>query len=274
MLAHTPNRSRAFTLVELLVVIGIITVLIAILLPALTAAQERARRIKCASNLRQIDVALHVYASDNKGRYPRGNYERSAGHIAFTTTPMDPTPRGSHNDVSVPLFLLVRARLLTLDVVLCPSGNQVRDTLDGKPLEQVWNFTLVGGNQPVGSTLSYSFAEQYPYVSKEYRPPPNVVPDFAVAADRNDSHGAFRASAPNASPDVIRAANSSNHNQAGQNVLYNDGHVSWSTTPLCGHNGDNIFNGDGFQDAPSSDTPAHKNDSVLLPHYPMWRFGH
>jgi len=64
---------RAFTLVELLVVIGIIALLVAILLPALTAAREMARRTACASNLRQLALAVHLYAADFQGRLPFAN---------------------------------------------------------------------------------------------------------------------------------------------------------------------------------------------------------
>ena len=58
---------RAFTLVELLVVIGIIALLIAILMPALSRSRKHANMIACQSNLRQIGTFLVMYAMDNKG---------------------------------------------------------------------------------------------------------------------------------------------------------------------------------------------------------------
>ena len=61
---------RAFTLVELLVVIGIIAVLIAILLPVLSRVKEQANRVKCAANLRQLGASTMMYLDENKQFYP------------------------------------------------------------------------------------------------------------------------------------------------------------------------------------------------------------
>ena len=63
-------KSKAFTLVELLVVIGIIVILVAILLPALSGAKEMARKSSCASNLQQMTKCLQFYAEDHYERYP------------------------------------------------------------------------------------------------------------------------------------------------------------------------------------------------------------
>ena len=65
------GRHLAFTLVELLVVIGIFARLISILLPSLSKAREQGNRVKCLSNLRQLGLAMQLYADDNKGAVPR-----------------------------------------------------------------------------------------------------------------------------------------------------------------------------------------------------------
>jgi prepilin-type N-terminal cleavage/methylation domain-containing protein len=82
-----PHRARAFTLVELLVVIGIIGLLVSILLPALSKARVKAQQAVCANNLRQLGNAAIMYAVQNKDQYPYRHSSAKIYHMnrAYTT---------------------------------------------------------------------------------------------------------------------------------------------------------------------------------------------
>jgi prepilin-type N-terminal cleavage/methylation domain-containing protein len=71
------QRRRGFTLVELLVVIGIIALLISILMPAMRKARQAAYEVSCASNLRQVMMGVHMFANEHKGHLPGGHYDRA-----------------------------------------------------------------------------------------------------------------------------------------------------------------------------------------------------
>src|SRR5271170_3882322 len=73
----------AFTLIELLAVMAIISILAALLLPGLSNSKAKAKRLQCVSNLHQMCVAAHVYVNDNATSYPIAYYEDQKSGIDY-----------------------------------------------------------------------------------------------------------------------------------------------------------------------------------------------
>lgn len=139
------EKRCAFTLLELLVVIAIIALLIAILLPALNAARESGKRIKCLSNLRQMGIAAEVYVNNNRGRYPIAYFDVIDGDTTVSycwdlTTITTPTSQ------SVVPGLLWNARG-PMEIQQCPSyegpSNSIADPFTGYN----YNTSYIGHGQ-------------------------------------------------------------------------------------------------------------------------------
>ena len=175
----------AFSMVELLVVIGIITVLIGIIVPTMGKVREKSYINRCAENLRQIGEALSMYAADNHGAYPRTDVCRGRG-AAIGNRPGAADPFAadgpSANDTTAAIFLLMRTQKLAPEIFLCPYVNRELAHPDITIEHARSNFTDYHQN------LGYSFANPYPdadAVASGYVWGSKLPAEFVIAADTN-----------------------------------------------------------------------------------------
>jgi prepilin-type N-terminal cleavage/methylation domain-containing protein/prepilin-type processing-associated H-X9-DG protein len=271
---------RGFSAVELLVVIGILLVLVSIFVPYLLKIRETDHRVKCADNLRVIRAGLSQYATTNNGDYPRVVYDPThPGYTCYTGvdggSPFAKDSGVQPNDVTASLWLLVRMKLVEPRAFICPSTSDEIDPIDDASGRSV--PVDLRGNFRGPDSLSYSYAS--PFSSAPgYRLNDTQRSGFAVMSDKNSGNGA---GVPfDAQPLQFAVANSANHAQAGQNVLYADGHVDFQPMPYCGVERDNIFTAlaskplEKGQESPPKFAngvigrdvgPAWESDSYLVP---------
>ena len=248
-LSKKSSRRHAFTLIELLVVIAIIAILAGLLLPALAAAKEKAKRTACVSNLKQIALGIIMYAQDNEDKLPTLKF-RDTGNTQYPYEMMRYSAPGTFDPDGGPYnlgLLWTNGVIKEGRVFYCPSNMKPNDNLtyDFYTKTKAWPY----GGDPTASNPGYvrSGYVYFPQVSStesvNTAAGAKVVPTVHPRSP-TDPEKTWVAVTPfkTTEVDVKRSISvdtiyknltdishkaGSSKNTAGVNAAFPDGHVSW-----------------------------------------------
>ena len=275
-------KKKGFTLVELLVVIAIIALLMGILMPALARVRQIAFRMVCGTNLSGIGKAMLIYANDYDDEMPRAGGRSSswalqipnfAGATRYAAYGMSSDGSGGTVTITSSFYLLVKYAEVTPKSFLCKGDSGVTEfeSAGDVDLTDLWDF---GGNGEAASHCSYSYNQPY----CNYALTTSSEPGMAIAADPNpwldpDAEGLrnFANFKVTGGKEFTKLGNTITHQDEGQNVLFLDSHVDFSSVSFCGINEDNIYTQALAADprrgtVPSSGgfLPLNRSDNLLV----------
>lgn len=247
-------KCKGLTRVEVIAVIVSITILIVTLLLLPYVFKGGYFQMSCERNLAALGRAMQLYCNDYEGRYPRiggpdtiwaryiKDWDANDISDAYARMPDDSVDYAS---ISSCLYLLVKYYKVEPESFICSgdSGVKVFDPADyevvDRKLSTLWDF----GKEP---ELHVSYSYHTPF--NEYALTTASDPGMAVLADRNPwitsktaEQKRWNSFNPYTHREGMKKGNSISHNEEGQNVLFNDGHVDFEEEPFCGVNNDNIY---------------------------------
>ena len=236
---HPPRAG--FTLIELLVVIAIIAILAALLLPALSRAKERALRIACANNLRQIGLGINLYSTDNHELVPFISWDHDWPQLSYFPCYVTPgTAKVVEGYYGVGLLWRTKA-VPNAKVFYCPSQAKQNATMTYENYTRVAPWPSVPVDQTAGRIrvcYTYFFQRQETENFKGYILP-KVTYDRTVieVGQPNTTYevtGPVKLTLLNPSKsittDLAQSLDLAPHKDrgiAGLNALFTDGHVKW-----------------------------------------------